>query len=166
MNGRQFCTVSLCLSILCLSRCLSLCACPLLCLSVSVSTHAPQTVPASVVATDSSQTCPAAQHITCTHTITHAQLHTAPLRAWREKRRAWTAFLRSDRGAPTQHATTPAASTELPPLTRLRAVGGGESHRSRAPCQFAANLADPAELRDTNHEARRLVSAPVLVTGA
>ena len=45
-------------------------------------------------------------------------------------------------------------------------VGGGESHQSSVPSQSTANLADPAELRDTNHEARRMASAPVLMTGA
>jgi hypothetical protein len=45
-------------------------------------------------------------------------------------------------------------------------MGGGEIHQSGAPSQMAANLADPAELRDTNHEARRMASAPVLMTGA
>jgi hypothetical protein len=34
-------------------------------------------------------------------------------------------------------------------------VGGGESHQSGVPSHLVANLADPAELRDTNHVARR-----------
>ena len=45
-------------------------------------------------------------------------------------------------------------------------MGGGKSPRSRDPSQFATNLADPASLRDSNHEARRMVSAPVLMTEA
>ena len=45
-------------------------------------------------------------------------------------------------------------------------VGGGESHQSGVPSRLTANLADPAELRDTIHEARRMASAPVLMTGA
>jgi len=45
-------------------------------------------------------------------------------------------------------------------------VGGGESHQSGIPSQLAVNLADPAELRDTNHEARRMASAPMLMLGA
>ena len=36
-------------------------------------------------------------------------------------------------------------------------VGGGESHQSGVPSQSTANLADPAELRDTNHEARTVL---------
>eukprot|EP01044_Picomonas_judraskeda_P025474 COSAG03_NODE_7396_length_924_cov_1.172121_2_plen_39_part_01 len=39
-------------------------------------------------------------------------------------------------------------------------MGGGESHRPRVPRHFVADLADPAQLRDTNHEARRMGSAP------
>ena len=45
-------------------------------------------------------------------------------------------------------------------------MGGGESHQSSAPSHFAANLADPAALRDTGHEARRMASVPVLMLGA
>ena len=45
-------------------------------------------------------------------------------------------------------------------------MGGGKSHRSRDPSQFATNLADAAELRDANHKARRMASARVLMTGA
>jgi hypothetical protein len=45
-------------------------------------------------------------------------------------------------------------------------MGGGESHQSGVLSHLAVNLADPAELRDTNHAPRRTASAPVLMTGA
>ena len=45
-------------------------------------------------------------------------------------------------------------------------VGGGESHQSGVPSRLTANLADPAELRATNHEARRMASTPMLMTEA
>ena len=45
-------------------------------------------------------------------------------------------------------------------------MGGGESHQASIPSHFTANLADPAELCDTKHEPRRMVSAPVLMAGA
>ncbi len=45
-------------------------------------------------------------------------------------------------------------------------VGGGESHQSGVPSHLVVNLADPAELRDTNHAARVMASAPVLMPGA
>ena len=45
-------------------------------------------------------------------------------------------------------------------------MGGGESHQPGVLSQLAVNLADPAQLRDTNHAPRRMASAPVLMTGA
>ncbi len=45
-------------------------------------------------------------------------------------------------------------------------MGGGESHQSGVPSQLPVNLADPAELRVTNHEACRMASAPMLMSGA
>jgi hypothetical protein len=42
-------------------------------------------------------------------------------------------------------------------------LGGGESHQSSVPSHFTANLADPAGLCDTNHEARRMAITPVLM---
>ena len=45
-------------------------------------------------------------------------------------------------------------------------TGARGPYRSSVPSQSTANLADPAELRDTNHEARRMASTPVLMTGA
>ena len=45
-------------------------------------------------------------------------------------------------------------------------MGGGESHQPGVLSQLAVNLADPAQLLDTNHAPRRMASAPVLMTGA
>ena len=45
-------------------------------------------------------------------------------------------------------------------------VSGGESRNFSVPSQITANLAHLAELRDADHEARRMARAPVLMKGA
>ena len=82
------------------------------------------TVPASVAPSNSSLICLDAQHITCKHTVAHEQLNTEPSVVHVVRRGAFgRAFWRSDRGAPTQHATAPAASTKLLPVTSLMRCG-------------------------------------------
>jgi hypothetical protein len=62
-----------------------------------------------------------------------------------------------------QHGPVPTESMQRPSSASLRGYGRRREPPVRRPEQLVVNLADPAEL---NHEARRMASAPALMTGA
>ena len=76
-------------------------------------------------------------------------------------------YLRSGRGTPTQHGPAPAVSTQLTSLMSLRGRGRRrEPQFQRTEPNYGKPGSSVAELLDTDYEARRMATAPVLMTGA
>ena len=128
--------------------------------------HAPTVVPASAVPIDSSSTCLGAQHDARKHTSAHEQLETAAFFGCRESGPFQLLTCELTRTHPRSMAPRPLDPFSIHQPQLRRGMGGGESHQSGVPSHFATNLADPAELRDTNHAARRMTSTAVLMAGA